>query len=870
MSALYKLKNILVRRFDCVSVEDKTDKVVIEYKYKNYLMFNKEQFSIRIQNKTVPVLVKKSGTNHVKVEIDKDLLTFESKEAFIKINCFYNGKKLWVRNRTKGPLYLTIDNKLCEVECTKNMYIKSLNEDYAFVNDKVKLKPFINESNFMFETNTSCKFSKILLINGSNKTEIPLKAAGNSNHKIPIEKIELLAMEKYKAMYLVSEDNAYRAKFDNNYSFNLYHYYIEINRNNFSVYHKIFKAENLIVNETPDKHGFIVNLKSKENDHIKEYLNFVLMNHENEIIGKYPVKTYAETITSRIPYEVFTENRANKNMYIEAVEEGTGRHVIYRISEDVKEQTIYETSISINNQYYHMNFVSDNGVFIKYRKPFFKNGVNYINEDKINFFVKADEIYRHCTFTLAFEERYSKETIEYYIEPGESVINLEYDDIEKIISKPKTVVDLFITIREQDHIVRREKIRYRTAKYKKDTYFSKKIIQNNNQKAYYLSTITPFKNIKLERFSITNNELKVMNNTAKDSNIWLIGERFDTAQDNGIVFFNWLRANTSIDAYYVIDENALDYQNIKHNRKVLKFGSIEHFKIASKAKVLVSTHDFENILPYKPAKGFFGYEDTLKVFLQHGVLGRKSVEYHKDYYEQPFDIFNVSSMSEKYDVVVNEMGYDKENVFISGLSRFDNLPIVNDNNRIKKILIMPTWRDWLNSDFAFENSEYLEKYLSLIKNKKLNQLIAHNNVEINFYPHYRAQSYFKLFLMNNEIKVQYVELGEQTVQSLLIEHDLLITDYSSVSFDFTYMNKPVIFYHFDVERFFRKGILRPIHETFLGEVIYDEKKLVDQICDYVVNDSFKKVELEKDSIFRHIDKDNNERIYDSIVKNLEE
>ncbi|MGK9044280.1 CDP-glycerol glycerophosphotransferase family protein [Mammaliicoccus vitulinus] len=870
MSALYKLKNILVRRFDCVSVEDKTDKVVIEYKYKNYLMFNKEQFSIRIQNKTVPVIVKKSGANSVKVEIDKDLLTFESKEAFIKINCFYNGKKLWVRNRTKGALYLTIDNKLCEVECTKNMYIKSLNEDYAFVNDKVKLKPYINESNLTFETSTSYKFSKILLINGSNKTEISLKAAGNSNYKIPIEKIELLAMEKYKAMYLVSEDNAYRAKFDNNYSFNLYHYYIEINRNNFFVYHKIFKAKNLIVNETPDKQGFIVNLKSKKNDHIKEYLNFVLMNHENEIIGKYPVKTYAETITSRIPYEVFTENRANKNMYIEAVEEGTGRYVIYRISEDVKEQTIYETSISINNQYYHMNFISDNGVFIKYRKPFFKNGVNYINEDKINFFVKADEIYRHCTFTLAFEERYSKETIEYFIEPGESVINFEYDDIEKIISKPKTVVDLFITIREQDHIVRREKIRYRTAKYKKDTYFSNKIIQDNNQKTYYLSTITPFKNIKLERFSITNNELKVMNNTTKDSNIWLIGERFDTAQDNGIVFFNWLRANTSIDAYYVIDENALDYQNIKHNRKVLKFGSVEHFKIASKAKVLVSTHDFENILPYKPAKGFFGYEDTLKVFLQHGVLGRKSVEYHKDYYEQPFDIFNVSSMSEKYDVVVNEMGYDKENVYISGLSRFDNLPIVNDNNRIKKILIMPTWRDWLNSDFAFENSEYLEKYLSLIKNKKLNQLIDRNNVEINFYPHYRAQSYFKLFLMNNEIKVQYVELGEQTVQSLLIEHDLLITDYSSVSFDFTYMNKPVIFYHFDVERFFRKGILRPIHETFLGEVIYDEKKLVDQICDYVINDSFKKVELEKDSIFRHIDKDNNERIYDSIVKNLEE
>ncbi|MEB7965753.1 CDP-glycerol glycerophosphotransferase family protein [Mammaliicoccus sciuri] len=869
MSALYRLKNMLVRRFDCISTKDKTDKVVVEFKYKNYLMFNINLFSLRIQNKTVPTVVKKIGTNRVRVEINKELLKFQSNEPFIKINCFYNGKKLWIRNKTKGTAYLTLNNQLCEFECTRNMYIKSLNDEYSFVNERVSLNPYLNESNFNFQTDCKYNFTKILLINGSNKTEIPLQAAGKSNYTIPINEIESLAMEKYRAMYLVSDNFAYRAKFDNRYSFNLYHYYIEINRNSFFVFHKIFNAKDIIINESPDKYGFIINLKNFDNDQIKEYHNFVLISNDSEIIGKYSIKTYGNKLVSKVPYDAFTETRANKNLYIEAIEKGTNRKVIYSIKEQDKERLIHEVPVSINNQYYYISFTSDNGIFIKYRKPFFKNGVNYINDNKINFFVKADEIYNHCTFTLAFEERYSKETLEYYINPGETSLDINYDEIEKIISKPKTVVDLFITIREQNDIVRREKIRYRTAKYKKDMYFSSKIIKENNKEIYYLSTITPFKNIKLERFSITSNQLRVMSNDEKNPNIWLIGERFDTAQDNGIVFFNWLRENTSIDAYYVIDENALDYQNIKHNKKVLKFGSLEHFKIASKAKVLASTHDFENILPYKPAKGFFGYEDTLKVFLQHGVLGRKSVEYHKNYYDLPFDIFNVSSMSEKYDVVVNEMGYDKENVYISGLSRFDNLPIANDNKKIKKILIMPTWRDWLNSDFAFENSEYLERYLSLIKNKKLNQLIENNNVEINFYPHYRAQSYFKLFLMNNEIKVQYIELGEKTVQSLLIEHDLLITDYSSVSFDFTYMNKPVIFYHFDVERFFRKGILRPIHETFLGDIFYDEKKLVNQIYDYVINDSFKKVELEKDSIFKHIDKSNNERIYNSIIKNLE-
>ena len=80
-----------------------------------------------------------------------------------------------------------------------------------------------------------------------------------------------------------------------------------------------------------------------------------------------------------------------------------------------------------------MSFTSNNGIFIKYRKPFFKNGVNYLNDNKINFFVKVDEIYNHCTFTLAFEERYSKETLEYYINPGETLFDINYDEIDKVL-----------------------------------------------------------------------------------------------------------------------------------------------------------------------------------------------------------------------------------------------------------------------------------------------------------------------------------------------------------------------------------------------------------------------------------------------------
>ncbi|MCP6468258.1 hypothetical protein NL473_29740, partial [Klebsiella pneumoniae] len=76
-----------------------------------------------------------------------------------------------------------------------------------------------------------------------------------------------------------------------------------------------------------------------------------------------------------------------------------------------------------------------------------------------------------------------------------------------------------------------------------------------------------------------------------------------------------------------------------------------------------------------------------------------------------FDLFNVSSHHEKYDIVVDEMGYEPEEIAVTGLARYDRLPL-EPKPQMKKVLIMPTWRDWLNSNEAFEKSEYLRRYIS--------------------------------------------------------------------------------------------------------------------------------------------------------------
>jgi CDP-glycerol glycerophosphotransferase (TagB/SpsB family) len=116
-------------------------------------------------------------------------------------------------------------------------------------------------------------------------------------------------------------------------------------------------------------------------------------------------------------------------------------------------------------------------------------------------------------------------------------------------------------------------------------------------------------------------------------------------------------------------------------------------------------------------------------------------------------------------------------------------------------------------------------------------------------------------------RVSIIELGERNVQDLLIENKLMITDYSSVSFDFNYMSKPIIFYHFDSDTFFKNGILRPIEETFLGDICKTEEALIDSIEYYLINEFNEKQEVidKKHLVFDQIDASNCERIFNEII-----
>ena len=114
-------------------------------------------------------------------------------------------------------------------------------------------------------------------------------------------------------------------------------------------------------------------------------------------------------------------------------------------------------------------------------------------------------------------------------------------------------------------------------------------------------------------------------------------------------------------------------------------------------------------------------------------------------------------------------------------------------------------------------------------------------------------------------------MKEYDVQELLINSCLLITDYSSVSFDFAYMEKPVIYYQFDYEKF-RKGHYEEGYFSYLNDGF---GPVVDNIDDVIkeielnIKNAFiidKKNQMKINDFFTIRDNHNCERIYNEIIK----
>ena len=352
----------------------------------------------------------------------------------------------------------------------------------------------------------------------------------------------------------------------------------------------------------------------------------------------------------------------------------------------------------------------------------------------------------------------------------------------------------------------------------------------------------------------------------RNKKIWVFMDRRDGADDNAEHLYKYCcELNDGIDKYFTLNKDSKDFNRLNHLFKnIIPFYSIKQRFLYLFADKIISSHPDEFILnPFweKNSKLYSGLINSEKIFLQHGIT-KDNISLWLRKYDKNLSLLVTVSEREAQSFLEYEYNYDEEVIKVLGFPRFDNL--VNNSDK-KQILIMPTWRrsvDHLN-DEQIVKSEYFQKINELFNSKRLIKLAKEHDYAIIIKPHPKIMEFIDLFDTNDYV---YVD-KDSSYQQLFNNSSILITDYSSVAFDFAYIKKPVLYYQYGEDYHFEETFFD--YETMgFGEVIDNIDDLVDKIGEYLDNGCKMKEKYKSrvDSFYKFKDKDNCKRVYNEIKK----
>ena len=360
--------------------------------------------------------------------------------------------------------------------------------------------------------------------------------------------------------------------------------------------------------------------------------------------------------------------------------------------------------------------------------------------------------------------------------------------------------------------------------------------------------------------------------------IILTYEKFcNCAQDNGFAFFkncmeNGAEKKLGAKIYYVIDKDAPDYERVKkYKNNVIDFCSFKHMLYLLASRLLVSSDGKNHVYAWRPNCSPILKKVNKKkiVFLQHGVIALKRVDFlYGKGKSNDVNMF-VTSSSDEFKIITKNFGYSPKNVCITGLARWDDLEDKSQNS--KEILLMPTWRSWLDevTDAEFVKSDYYKNYMEFLQSDRLTDILNNNDLTLNFYIHPKFKDYIENFNIKSD-RIKIIPYGELPLNELMMRCKLLITDYSSVCWDVFYMNKPVLFYQFDYDMY------NQIHGSYINmetDLFGDRSTTLEGLFDEfekAIREKFvlpEKYSQMRESSFAFIDKNNTSRIV-NVIKDM--
>jgi hypothetical protein len=360
--------------------------------------------------------------------------------------------------------------------------------------------------------------------------------------------------------------------------------------------------------------------------------------------------------------------------------------------------------------------------------------------------------------------------------------------------------------------------------------------------------------------------------------VWLFADKMITAGDNGEYVYNYARQQAdAIRKFYVLDARSHDAQRFaSEGIPFVRFGSLRHKLLYLTADIVFLTHTvstLNNGFPRGVEKFFRGLFNARVVFIQHGL----SVQYLPRILNKAFDgvdHYCVASPIERQTLETRDYGYRPEEVFDTGLARFDGLV----DRQEKTILIAPTWRNYLalptdasnaksrhrGTSQNFLSSEFYAIYRRVLTDETLIDTARREGYRFKFLLHPFLSGQLEHFMpFSNDVVDVVSATSNVRYEDLLTEAAVLVTDFSGIQFDFAYMKKPIVYFQpSELPPSYKDSIFRYEEHAF-GRIATSTAELARELNSVMrTNQSMSKRFVTRvDKFFYYSDRNNCERIY---------
>lgn len=352
-------------------------------------------------------------------------------------------------------------------------------------------------------------------------------------------------------------------------------------------------------------------------------------------------------------------------------------------------------------------------------------------------------------------------------------------------------------------------------------------------------------------------------------NILLYEKECSRYEESASILYEKLMDKGYKNCYYILNKDNPIIKSIdkKYLDNIIYKDSLRHLIYFFRCKKFIGTETIWHALQLRVANKHairkIRDQNVTYVLLQHGVMYMISLDsdLRSDFRNTNYKTYRVVVSSELEAKHFIELGgFNRENLYITGLAKFDR-SVLNEGNN--KIVIMPTWRRWETNQarYDFSQSNYYKMILRIID--VIPEELLENVIVL---PHPLMIKAMKG--VKNELK-KYIP-NKIRYNEILKDCKLLITDYSSISYDAFFRGSNVIFYWEEkdecLKHYGKDAKLMLTEELAFGDVCYNQNELKNVIKENYYNNQKEKYKEKYKKIVEFDDRKNTDRIIDELIK----